>query len=319
MTEPVPFDVFMDDALYGPSGFYSGGAGPGRRGADFLTSPEIGPLFGAVVARALDAWWDQLGRPESFPVVEAAAGRGALATAIARAEPRCAAVMRYVMVERSSANRNADALDDLPDPGALGDVGVVFANELLDNLPFKLLERVGKQWREVLVDGDAFVIGDAVDAFGHVDAPDGARIPWHTHAIEWVGRARALFARSRVVLVDYGTPTTAELAARPWRDWLRTYRDHGMGKDPLRHPGEQDITCDVGFDQLGPDRLNPQADWLRGYGIDGLVAAARATWTERAAIGDLEALAARSRVNEAAALLDPDGPGSFLVAEWLQA
>nr|MBA2608206.1 hypothetical protein [Actinomycetota bacterium] len=55
---------------------------------------------------------------------------------------------------------------------------------------------------------------------------------------------------------------------------------------------------------------------LRAHGIDGLVAAARATWRERAAIGDLEALKARSRVSEADALLDPSGAGGFLVAEW---
>ncbi len=142
-------------------------------------------------------------------------------------------------------------------------------------------------------------------------------MPWHTGAIEWVARARDVFARSRLALFDYGTRTTAELAERPWRDWLRTYRDHGTGNDPLRNPGEQDITCDVAFDQLRPDRLTPQAEWLRGYGIDGLVAQARTTWTERAAIGDLEALAARSRVNEAAALTDPTGPGGFVVAEWV--
>ncbi|MEY2470261.1 MAG: hypothetical protein QOF21_2959 [Actinomycetota bacterium] len=337
MAEPVGFDVFMENALYGPSGFYAVGSGPGRRDADFLTSPEIGPLFGAVVARALDAWWDQLGRPDPFPVVEAGGGRGALARAVAAAAPRCADVMRYVLVERAAparaeAARSLDVFtaesrenvqrtvtDDLPAPGELGDVGVVIANELLDNLVFKLLERAGGEWIELLVDGDEFVPGEAVSGFDHVDAPDGSRIPWHTGAIEWTARARQLFARSRIALIDYGTRTTGELALRPWRDWLRTYRDHGGGTDPLRRPGDQDITCDIAFDQLQPDRLTTQAEWLHGYGIEGFVGQAKATWHERAAIGDLLALAARSRVSEADALLDPTGPGGFLVAEWLPA
>jgi SAM-dependent MidA family methyltransferase len=112
---------------------------------------------------------------------------------------------------------------------------------------------------------------------------------------------------------DYGTRTTGELVGRTW---LRTYRDHGTGFDPLRNPGQYDITADIAFDQLAPDRLSTQAEWLRRYGIDDLVAAARATWHERAAIGDLEALKARSRVTEADALMDPEGPGGFLVAEW---
>ena len=154
--------------------------------------------------------------------------------------------------------------------------------------------------------------------FDHVDAPDGARIPWHTGAIDWVDRARRVFERSRIALIDYGTRTTEELAARPWRDWLRTYRDHGMGKDPLRNPGEQDITSDIAFDQLAPrsphhaGRLVARLRHRRTRRGEP-----RATWTERAAIGDLQALAARSRVNEAEALLDPAGPGGFLVAEWV--
>ena len=59
-----------------------------------------------------------------------------------------------------------------------------------------------------------------------------------------------------------------------------------------------------------------QAEWLAAHGIDALAEAARVTWRERAAIGDLEALKARSRVHEADALVDPDGLGAFRVLEW---
>ena len=71
----------MDLALYGEHGFYASGGRAGRRG-DFITSPEVGPLFGAVLARAIDAWWNELGRPSDFAVVEAGAGPGTLARAI---------------------------------------------------------------------------------------------------------------------------------------------------------------------------------------------------------------------------------------------
>ncbi len=83
------FDEWMERRLYGPDGFFaSHGEAGGARG-DFVTSPEVGPLFGAVLARALDAWWAELGWPDGFTVVEAGAGRGALAAAILRAEPAC--------------------------------------------------------------------------------------------------------------------------------------------------------------------------------------------------------------------------------------
>lgn len=326
-ADAIGFDVFMERALYGADGFYSGGLGPGRREGDFLTSVEIGGLFGAVVANALDSWWDGFGQPSEFPVVESAAGRGALAAAVLAAKPRCLDALRYIAVERAAPARalaeqvsGIEVQPALPFPDTLGDVGVVIANELLDNLSFKIVERAYDGWRELLVvevEGQAsFAMGERVHRFDHVDAEVGARIPWHTHAIQWVSVARSLFNRSHVALIDYGTPTTKELAERPWRGWLRTFRDHGHGKDPLRDPGSQDITCDIAFDQLVPHTLTTQADWLRGHGIDALVDVAREKWHERAAIGDLESLKARSRVNEADLLLDPHGPGGFLVAEW---
>jgi SAM-dependent MidA family methyltransferase len=278
----VGFDVFMERALYGRDGFYASGRGAGRRGADFITSPEVGPLFGAVIAGTLG---------DASVVIEAGAGRGALRDAILAAAKT---PLEYISVE----------FDD-PWPER---ADVIIANELLDNLPFKIVERVGDGWVELLVADGAFVRGDAVGF--EADAPDGTRLPMHTRAREWAARARA--TAPRVVLFDYGTRTTAELIGRAW---LRTYREHGRGGDPLADPGSQDITTDVAFDQLGPATITTQAEWLRAHGIDALVADARATWTERAHIGDLEALKARSRVTEADALLDPDGLGGFLVAE----
>ena len=285
MVEPVGFDVFMERALYGPDGFYATGRGAGRRGADFITSPEVGPLFGAVIANALRG---------AEVVIEAGAGRGALRDAVLLAAPT---PLEYITVE-------------FGDPWPDVDADVVIANELLDNLPCKIVEHTAEGWREVMVAGDAFVLGGVVDFAA--DAPVGSRLPWHTTAQLWV--ERACLSADRVVLFDYGTATTAELVGR---DWLRTYREHGRGADALADPGSQDITVDVAFDQLNPDEVTTQADWLRAHGIDALVDAARATWTERAAIGDLEALKARSRVSEADALLDPDGLGGFLVAEYV--
>lgn len=361
---PVRFDEFVDDALYGAEGFFFTGRGAGRR-ADFLTSPEVGPLFGAVVARAIDAEWQRLGRPDPFVVVEGGAGRGALARSILDAGPSCAGALRYVCVEHSPVLRERAAerlpvepptnvfgaagggdpdaaspfvpgegpivtvLSDLP---ALKVTGVVVANELLDNLPFRLLERRDGDWAEVLVgmgdDGAPVeVLASAPSAAAAVaeqlvpTAAAGSRIPLQGSAAAWLRRARAVLDRGRVVVVDFAT-TTPALAARPWREWVRTYRAHGPGGSPLEAPGSQDITCEVAVDQLAA-RLGPpagelsQADWLRRHGLDQLVDAARTDWHERAHVGDLAALAARSRVGEGQALCDPTGLGAFRVLEWV--
>src|SRR5688572_20836406 len=94
----------MHEALYGPNGFYMRGGHAGR-GGDFLTSPEVGPLFGAVVARFLDAEWERIGRPDPFVVVDAGAGPGTLARAVLSASAACQAAMRYVAVEVSPHQR----------------------------------------------------------------------------------------------------------------------------------------------------------------------------------------------------------------------
>ncbi len=169
---PIPLDRVLERALYDrDGGFYESGGRAGRQG-DFLTSPEVGPLFGAVVARALDAWWRDLGSPDPYVVVEAGAGPGTLARTVLAAAPACAPALRYVLVERSAAQRRLHAQDlpledpalafapvdpdtEAPVPEApqgpicvslselprLTGPSVVLANELLDNLPFGLAER----------------------------------------------------------------------------------------------------------------------------------------------------------------------------------
>ena len=85
---PIRFGAFVELALYGPGGFFARGAGAGGAGRDFITSPEVGPLFGVCMARALDAEWERQGRPDPFVVIEAGAGNGRLAREVLRAMPR---------------------------------------------------------------------------------------------------------------------------------------------------------------------------------------------------------------------------------------
>ncbi|MDJ0769286.1 MAG: SAM-dependent methyltransferase [Ilumatobacter sp.] len=323
--DAVSFDRFMADALYGPAGFYTAGGRAGRRG-DFITSPEVGPLFGAVVARFLDAEWDRIGRPDPFTVVDAGAGPGTLARSVLAAVPACAPAMRFVAVEVAAAQREqhpdgVESAAELPD-GSFD--GVVFANELLDNLPFRLAV-FDDGWREAYVVElpDGRLVEQLSAPFEPTpdvlpSAPSlGARAPLQDGARRWVEAARSRLSSGSVVAIDYAVPTTAELAARPWREWLRTYRGHERGGHYLADPGAQDITSEVAIDQLPePDAVRTQAQWLQLHGIDELVVEGKLHWEQHAAQPDVAAIRMRSRVSEAEALLDPAGLGSFSVLEW---
>jgi SAM-dependent MidA family methyltransferase len=358
---PLPFEAFVDAALYDETdGFYATTGGAGRRG-DFLTSPEVGPLFGAILARALDQWWQELARPDPFVVVEAGAGPATLARSVLAAPPACAPALRYVLVERSAVQRARHAAGlplvpadqafaasvepgdedegevpaspagigplvvSLPELPAVRFTGVVIANELLDNLPFGLLVQ-DAGWRAAFVDvgpdgqfTEILLPPTATLPPGLPEAPLGARVPVQREAMGWLGTAIELLERGRVVVIDYASDTAA-MSRRPWRDWLRTYRGHERGQHPLRAPGTQDITCELALDQLArvrePDTVRTQAQFLRLHGLDELVEDGRRQWAERAHVGDLDAIRARSRVTEAEALTDPAGLGGFVVVEW---
>lgn len=334
-TGTLRFDRFVARCLYDPGhGFYTAAGGAAGRRGDFVTSPEVGPLFGAVLARALDRWWDEAGRPDPFVVVDAGSGPGTLVRALLAAAPACSRAWRLVAVERSAAlrERHADltargvrSTDTLPEVTG----GVVIANELLDNLPFRVLERTSDGWADLAVAaaGGRLVLtvvpapaADAERASGLApEVPPGSRIPLLDDARRWVGDVLA--ARPAHLLVfDYGVRATAAHASVPWTDWVRTYRGHQRAGSPLAAPGEADVTVEIAADQLPPGgRWSTQRERLRAWGIDQLVAEGRQLWSERAAAPDLAALRGRSRIREAEALLDPDGLGGWLVGHWAPA
>ncbi len=349
---PITFDRFMEAALYGEGGFFAEGRGAGRAGHDFITSPEVGSLFGVCMARALDRLWHALEEPDPFLVVEAGAGNGRLARDVLRAEPRCRAALRYVLVERSAhlrteqrerltleppdealgpfARRAGDehtvpardagpvfvALDELPALAA--DDAVVIANELLDNLPFGIAQWNGARFDEVRIgiEGDEFVeILVPVEVELPFAVTPGTRVPIPRGLHEWLAACDALVRRGFVLAIDYMTPA-AELATRPW---LRTYRAHAPGEHPLADVGGHDITADVVLEQLDHAAPFPiasimrQAEWLDVLGIAALADEGRQAWDAGAARGDLAALAGRSRVNEMRALTDVGGLGAHHV------
>ena len=321
----IPFSEYMQLALYGQGGFYTIGGRAGRRGGDFLTSPEVGPLFGTVIARALDAWWKELGSPSRFDVVECGVGPGTLARSILAAEPECLAAMHYIAVEISASQRalhpqGVESRKTMPD-GPI--TGVILANELLDNLPFRLFVFDGS-WMEAFVSqasSGQFVevlrTPDAVPSCLPQTAPLGSRAPVQDAATSWVRDCLSKIDHGRLLLFDYCSASTAAIAITPWREWLRTYRDQDRGTHYLSDPGSQDITSQVMLDQLPTGfSSSTQADFLKHWGIDELVREGADYWEKLKHAPDVAAMKMRSRSSEATSLTDLSGLGAFNALSW---
>jgi SAM-dependent MidA family methyltransferase len=280
---PIRFDEFMDLALYGPGGFYDRPA-VGREG-HFVTSPHVHPVFAELLLRAVLDLWERLARPVPLELVEVGAGDGTLAADVIRLlGERQGPAVDYVAVERSPGARARLAELPVRVSERIADAGpsaatVLFANELLDNLPFRRVRGTSDGVAEIgIVAGrDRFVEVD-IPCDGEIAAlvaEQGPALAPGREAIVPIGALRfvddlaATLRRGYALLIDYGS-------ARGPSSQVHGYRDHRVLADVLRDPGSADITAGVdlgaiarraearGLVSLG---LTSQGDALRALGF----------------------------------------------------
>jgi SAM-dependent MidA family methyltransferase len=274
----IGFDDFMSQALYAPVlGYYSGGSTvfgampQGLRapdgvlkgaGSDFVTAPEITPLFGQALARQVAQALHATGTEE---VWEFGAGTGALALQILDALTALGVTLRrYTIVDLSQplkARQQATLRaygDTVQWADALPDAmhGVVVGNEVLDAMPVKLLARVGGEWNErgvILADG----VPD--QAFAWKDRPTDLRPPAEVPGehdylteIHMQGEAfvRTLGDRLKagaVFLLDYGFPESEYYHEQRHMGTVMCHKAHLVDDNPLVHVGSKDVTAHVNF------------------------------------------------------------------------
>jgi SAM-dependent MidA family methyltransferase len=293
----MSFARFMLLALYDPDGGYyrSAEARPGR-GGDFLTAPELHPIFGEMLARAVEQAWHVLDEPEPFVVREHGAGEGALAIPLLGELPRAigyAAVevderrlvaLRERLAHAGLIDRLVEADTDVPVDG------VVIANEVLDALPVHRVRRRGDllrelgvdltrdgSFREVEIEPTTAALAERLAAEA-IDLVDGQTAEIALDIDDWVATAARPLRRGLLLLVDYGAPATELYDPVRRKDGtLQAYVRHQVSDDPYRFVGRQDLTAHVdltavqraaeatGLTTLGS---TTQAEALVGLGIE---------------------------------------------------
>jgi len=299
----LPFDAFMQQALYAPQlGYYASGSQQfgawAADGSDFVTAPELSPLFGQLLARQLAEALDATGTDEIW---EFGAGSGALARQVLQALAEVgASPRRYTIVDVSGAlqARQRAQLAEFGDrvrwAGALPDAlhGVVLGNEVLDAMPVKLLARLGNAWHErgVALDGNGQDLVWANRLTGlrpplEVEGRHDYVTEIHPQAEGFVRTVGELLARGRgaAFFIDYGFPEAEYYHWQRHMGTLACHQRHHVDNAPLQQVGAKDITAhvnftgialaaqDVGLDVLG---YTSQGRFLLNLGLAEHMAAA---------------------------------------------
>ena len=283
----ISFATYMAEALYTPGlGYYSGGAHKFGPGGDFITAPELTPLFGQALASQVQQIMD-LSAPQ---VIEAGAGTGLLAAdLLLELERRGALPERYAILEVSGELRERQFdtlaakvphlasrvhwLDGLPEQFS----GALVANEVLDVMPVHLIA-----WRPEGIFERGVALGDE-GRFVWADQPAAGRVAEAAAALglalpeegeyvselnlagrAWVAEWAARLDQGAMLLVDYGYPRAEYyLPSRSTGTLLCYFRHHAHG-DPFLWPGLNDITAFVDFTAVAEAGFEAGLDVL-GY------------------------------------------------------
>jgi SAM-dependent MidA family methyltransferase len=259
----LPFDRFMSVALYEPDlGYYASGSLKfglmPASGSDFVTAPEMSPLF----ARALAVQLEQaLQACDATEIWEFGAGSGALAAQLL-GEPG-ASVRDYHIVELSAQLRARQVLRLQPWAGQVHwherlptrIDGVVLGNEVLDAMPVQLLRWDGHDWFERgVADADGrFVWRDRASPLRppvRAEFVPGTVVELHAHAEGFVRTLAARMGRAVAFFIDYGFPEAEYYHPQRIGGTLMCHRAHRADDDPLADVGLKDISAHVNFSGL---------------------------------------------------------------------
>jgi SAM-dependent MidA family methyltransferase len=261
----ISFARYMELALYAPGlGYYSAGAKKLGRAGDFVTAPEISPLYGQTLARQVN----QILEAGLDEVLEVGAGSGALAATLLEELERSGKVPRNYLILELSADLRERSRDTLAArvPHLLERVawlnrlppafsGVVLGNEVLDAMPAHIvrvqggrLEEGGVGVRSARLDWSwRLASGELIEIARALDLPEGFRTEIQLAARGFLRSLAGVLEKGVALFVDYGFPQKEYYHSQRREGTLMCHYRHHAHSDPFFLPGLQDITSHVDF------------------------------------------------------------------------
>jgi len=285
----IPFRDFMQLALYAPGlGYYVAGSRKLGAEGDFITAPEISPVFSHCLAQAIAPALQNLSEAN---ILEVGAGSGVMAAEILRHLSQIDQLPEHYYIlelsgelrERQSRTINEHVpdcrsrlvwLDELPEDLS----AVVLGNEVLDAMPVNIVSKHGDSWQEQYVawqDGRfVWQPGEITDSrleqrmqsieekFGEAFV-DGYTTEINLLAEDWLQALGRSLQQGLVLLIDYGFPCHEFYHPQRRTGSLMCHYRHHAHADPFLYPGLQDITAHVDFTAMA------EAAYKSGFNIDG--------------------------------------------------
>ena len=349
LEKRITFAEYMHLCLYDAEyGYYNyKNLKIGQEGADFFTSTSISSDFGELLAIQLQEFWQVLGKPESFFLLEMGAGEGTLALNIlsflSQHHPDFISNLEYIIIEKSTvlkAKQKKLLLNNLPshikikwsnleDFADKSIVGCFFSNELVDALPVNLVTWQDKELKEIYLtnrNGNLEEVYDVLSTykisnyFQHIDInfselyPENYRTEVNLQALDWLQTVTNKLKKGFLLTIDYGYLADKYYHPQRFQGTLKCYYQHRHHDNPYVNLGRQDITSHVNFTAL--------EKYGEFFGLTKVAYTQQALFLMNLGLGDrlnelsdskMSLAEMLSKRNQLHSLINPQGLGNFKI------
>lgn len=270
---PIPFDRFMEMALYEPGlGYYASESTEIGKKGDFYTSQHVHSIFGMMIGRQSEEMWEMIGKPDVFYIIEPGAGAAYLCRDVLDylKGRNLIDYFTYIILENNAHMKKrqqhllkvySDKVRWVSSLKEIGSVkGCVFSNELLDAFPVKIIEHIDKlqevyvtcDKKEIIEKSDRLStekISEYFNDFG-IKLPRNYRAEVNLRIRDWLLEVSNFLSEGFVLTIDYGYPAQDYYSEERNRGTLLCYYKHQYNENPYQFIGEQDITAHVNFSSV---------------------------------------------------------------------